>query len=64
MVTFVSDRVVEARDANGELLGFDRMGALTAKPAEEVADAAQQPGRRHHGADRDANCCATASVRM
>jgi hypothetical protein len=40
-VTFLSDGVVEARNANGELLGFDRMAALTTKPAAEIADAAQ-----------------------
>lgn len=45
VVTFVSDGVVEARDAKGELLGFDRMEALTAKPAEDIAEAAQRWGQ-------------------
>jgi phosphoserine phosphatase RsbU/P len=44
-VTFLSDGVVEARDAKGELLGFERMAALTAKPAAEIADAAQSWGQ-------------------
>ncbi len=44
-VTFVSDGVVEASNASGELLGFDRMGALTTKPAEEIAETAQQWGQ-------------------
>jgi serine phosphatase RsbU (regulator of sigma subunit) len=44
-VTFLSDGVVEARDATGELLGFERMAALTARPAAEIADAAQRWGQ-------------------
>jgi serine phosphatase RsbU (regulator of sigma subunit) len=44
-VTFLSDGVVEARDAKGELLGFERMAALTARPAAEIADAAQRWGQ-------------------
>jgi hypothetical protein len=44
-VTFMSDGVVEARNAQGELLGFDRMAALTLKPASQIADAAQQWGQ-------------------
>ena len=44
-VTFVSDGVVEARDAKGELLGFERMAALTRKRAEEIADAAERWGQ-------------------
>jgi len=44
-VTFISDGVVEARDAKGELLGFERMAALTTKPAAEIADAAQRWGQ-------------------
>ena len=44
-VTFLSDGVVEARNVRGELLGFDRMAALTAKPAAEIADAAQRWGQ-------------------
>jgi hypothetical protein len=44
-VTFLSDGVLEARNARGELLGFERMAALTAKPAAEIADAAQSWGQ-------------------
>ena len=44
-VTFVSDGVVEARNAKGELLGFDRMAVLTTKRPEELADAAQRWGQ-------------------
>jgi len=44
-VTFLSDGVVEARNTKGELLGFERMAALTAKPAAEIADAAQRWGQ-------------------
>jgi hypothetical protein len=40
-LTLLTDGVVEARDARGELLGFERMAALTAKQAAEIADAAQ-----------------------
>jgi serine phosphatase RsbU (regulator of sigma subunit) len=44
-VTFLSDGVVEARDAKGELLGFERMAALTVRAAAEIADAAQRWGQ-------------------
>jgi hypothetical protein len=44
-VTFLSDGVVEAQDLSGELLGFERMAALTVKPAAEIADAAQSWGQ-------------------
>jgi hypothetical protein len=44
-VVFTSDGVVEARNARGELLGFERMGALTQKPAAEIADTAQRWGQ-------------------
>ena len=44
-LTFISDGVVEARDARGELLGFERVAALTAKTASEIADAAQRWGQ-------------------
>ncbi|HUX44989.1 MAG TPA: PP2C family protein-serine/threonine phosphatase [Terracidiphilus sp.] len=44
-LTFLSDGVVEARDAHGELLGFDRMSALTSQPAAAIADAAQRWGQ-------------------
>jgi sigma-B regulation protein RsbU (phosphoserine phosphatase) len=38
--------VIEARDATGELLGFDRMAALTGMRAAEIADAAQRWGQQ------------------
>ncbi|HUX45159.1 MAG TPA: SpoIIE family protein phosphatase [Terracidiphilus sp.] len=44
-LTFVSDGVVEATNARRELFGFDRMAALTAKPAAEIATAAQHWGQ-------------------
>ena len=44
-LTFLSDGVVEARNPQGELLGFDRMAALTVKPAAAIAEAAQQWGQ-------------------
>jgi len=37
--------VLEARDAKGESLGFERMAALTSRPAAEIADAAQKWGQ-------------------
>jgi hypothetical protein len=44
-ITFMSDGVVEARDSKGELLGFERMAALTSKTAAEIAEAAQRWGQ-------------------
>jgi Stage II sporulation protein E (SpoIIE) len=44
-LTFLSDGVVEARDAKGELLGFDRMAALSAKTPAAIAEAAQRWGQ-------------------
>lgn len=44
-LTFVSDGVVEARNAKGELLGFERMAALTKQCAEAIAEAAQSWGQ-------------------
>jgi serine phosphatase RsbU (regulator of sigma subunit) len=44
-VTFTSDGVVEARDAKGELLGFDRVVRLMSQTAAEIADAAQRWGQ-------------------
>ena len=46
VVTFVSDGVVEARDAKGELLGFERLAKLTAKRATEIAETAQRWGQQ------------------
>ena len=45
-LTFVSDGVVEARNAKGELLGFERMAELTAKHAIEIAETAQRWGQQ------------------
>jgi len=44
-VTFLSDGVIEARNAEGELLGFDRFAAMASKPAGEIADSAQRWGQ-------------------
>ena len=37
----MSDGVVEARNADGELLGFDRVAPLTLQPAQQIADTAK-----------------------
>lgn len=39
-LTFLTDGVAEARDAQGGLFGFERTAAISARPAEEVARAA------------------------
>lgn len=44
-LTFLSDGVVEARNASGELFGFERAAALSTDPAEKIAHAAQQFGQ-------------------
>ena len=44
-LTFLSDGVVEARNAAGELLGFERAQALSRESAEDVARAAQEFGQ-------------------
>jgi serine phosphatase RsbU (regulator of sigma subunit) len=44
-LTLLSDGVVEARDPKGELLGFERVAALTGKSAAEIAEAAQRWGQ-------------------
>jgi hypothetical protein len=44
-LTLVTDGVVEARDPKGELLGFERLAALSAKGAVEIAEAAQRWGQ-------------------
>jgi hypothetical protein len=44
-LTLLSDGVVEARDSNGELFGFDRTRALSNRSAEDIAAAAQQFGQ-------------------
>jgi serine phosphatase RsbU (regulator of sigma subunit) len=42
---FVSDGVVEARNEQGELFGFERTAGLSKQPAEEIAHAAQAFGQ-------------------
>jgi sigma-B regulation protein RsbU (phosphoserine phosphatase) len=44
-LTFLSDGVIEARSATGELFGFDRTSAIATRTAEEVARAAQHFGQ-------------------
>ena len=44
-LTFISDGVVEARNAKGQLLGFERMSGLTGKRVREIAEAAQRWGQ-------------------
>jgi serine phosphatase RsbU (regulator of sigma subunit) len=44
-ITLLSDGVLEAKDAKGELLGFECMAALTTRPAAQVAAAAQKWGQ-------------------
>jgi hypothetical protein len=44
-LTFVSDGVVEARNAKGELFGFERTRALSTKAAVEISDAAKAFGQ-------------------
>ncbi|MGH9605969.1 MAG: PP2C family protein-serine/threonine phosphatase [Terracidiphilus sp.] len=44
-LTFVSDGVVEAQNAAGELFGFDRTAAISTQSAEAIARAAQAHGQ-------------------
>jgi len=44
-LTFLSDGVVEARNAAGELYGFERTRAISSEPAEKIARAAQDFGQ-------------------
>ena len=44
-VTLLSDGVVEARNARGELFGFDRTAAVSTQPAQAIAQAAQAHGQ-------------------
>jgi hypothetical protein len=44
-LTFISDGVVEARNAKGELIGFDRVAALVSQRASAIAEAAQRWGQ-------------------
>jgi phosphoserine phosphatase RsbU/P len=44
-LTLLSDGVIEAKGAGGELFGFERTAAISTRPAEEVAKAAQAFGQ-------------------
>jgi len=44
-LTFMSDGVVEARDAKGDLFGFERTKAISGKSAEEIAEVALKFGQ-------------------
>ena len=44
-MTFLSDGVLEATDTHGEMLGFERLAALTVKPAREIANEAERWGQ-------------------
>jgi Stage II sporulation protein E (SpoIIE) len=44
-LTFLSDGVVEARNATGELFGFDRTRAISGQPASDIAEAAKNFGQ-------------------
>ena len=44
-LTLVTDGVVEAQNAGGELFGFERTSIISTKTAEEIADAAQRFGQ-------------------
>jgi hypothetical protein len=44
-LVLMSDGVVEARSATGELYGFDRLASLTLMPAHDIADVAQRFGQ-------------------
>ncbi|MGD0914395.1 MAG: PP2C family protein-serine/threonine phosphatase, partial [Terracidiphilus sp.] len=44
-LTLMTDGVVEAQSKTGELFGFDRAAAISTKPAEEIARAAQDFGQ-------------------
>jgi hypothetical protein len=44
-LTFLSDGVVEARDAHGQLFGFDRTRQISHQSAEQIAQAAQAFGQ-------------------
>jgi hypothetical protein len=44
-LTLLTDGVVEAQNAKGELFGFDRTAQISSKPAQTVAEAAQTFGQ-------------------
>lgn len=45
ILTLLSDGVVEARNSQGELFGFERTAAISVQPAESIAQAAQSFGQ-------------------
>jgi len=45
VLTFLSDGVVEARNLQGELFGFERVAKISAETAEKIAAAAQAHGQ-------------------
>src|SRR5215469_14209406 len=45
ILTFLSDGVVEARNAQGELFGFDRAQAISEEPARKIAESAVEFGQ-------------------
>ena len=45
-LTFISDGVIEARNAAGELFGFDRTRQLSSRAAQQIADAAVEFGQQ------------------
>ena len=45
-LTFLSDGVVEARNAVGELFGFERTRQLSSRAAQQIAEAAVQFGQQ------------------
>jgi hypothetical protein len=45
-LTFLSDGIVEARNAVGELFGFERTRQLSSRAAQQIADAAVQFGQQ------------------
>ncbi len=45
-LTFLSDGVVEAQNAQGELFGFERTRSISSQPAEQIVAAAQQFGQQ------------------
>ncbi len=44
-LVLISDGIVEARSARGELFGFERVAVLSAKGAQEIAQTAQDFGQ-------------------
>jgi serine phosphatase RsbU (regulator of sigma subunit) len=59
MLTLISDGVLEARNAAGELFGFERTAALSDQPAETIAQRAQ-----HFGQEDDITVLTVTRVAM